>query len=133
MRKLIVTEKNNTAVRIAVILSDGKMKRGKIGRVPTFSFTPDGDEVTVVGMRGHILNLDYPDEFNDWSNVDLKRLVWTEPVKKVTAPELAAALERLAAGVDMVIVATDFDREGELIGVECLEIIRKIRDLWDGK
>ncbi len=126
MRKLIVTEKNNTAVRIAVILSDGKMKRGKIGRVPTFSFTADGDEYTVVGMRGHILNLDYPDEFNDWSNVDLKRLVWTEPVKKVTAPELAAALERLAAGVDMVIVATDFDREGELIGVECLEIIRKV-------
>src|SRR3990172_6335177 len=102
------------------------MKRGKIGRVPTFSFTPDGDEYTVVGMRGHILNLDYPDEFNDWSNVDLKRLVWTEPVKKVTAPELATALERLAAGVDMVIVATDFHREGELIGVECLEIIRKV-------
>ena len=126
MRKLIVTEKNNTAIRIAVILSDAKMKRGKVGRVPTFSYTRDGDEYVVVGMRGHVLNLDYPEELNDWSNVDLKRLVWTEPIKNVTAPEHAAALGTVAKGVDMVIVATDYDREGELIGVECLDIIRKV-------
>ena len=112
MRKLIVTEKLNTAVRIASILSAGKMKRAKIGRVPTFSFPRDGHDVTVVGMRGHILNLDYPDEFNDWSHTDLRRLVWVEPVKKVTEPAFVDALKELARGVDEVIVATDFDREG---------------------
>src|SRR3990170_2782783 len=90
------------------------------------SYTRDGDEYVVVGMRGHVLNLDYPEELNDWSNVDLKRLVWTEPIKNATAPEHAAALGTVAKGVDMVIVATDYDREGELIGVECLDIIRKV-------
>ena len=126
MRKLIVTEKFNTAVRIASILSAGKMKRAKIGRVPTFSFAREGHEYTVVGMRGHILNLDYPDEFNDWANTDLKRLVWVEPVKKVTEPAFVDALKSLAGGVDEVIVATDFDREGELIGTEGLSVIRQV-------
>src|SRR5438445_718421 len=102
------------------------MKRAKVGRVPTFSFTKDGHDITVVGMRGHILNLDYPDEFNDWGNTDLKRLVWVEPVKKVTEPAFADALTELARGVDEVVVATDCDREGELIGKEALEVIRAV-------
>src|SRR5256712_7171338 len=102
------------------------MKRAKIGRVPTFSFTRDGHDYAVVGMRGHILNLDYPDEFNDWANTDLKRLVWVEPVKKVTEPAFVDALKSLARGVDEVIVATDFDREGELIGTEGLSVIRQV-------
>src|SRR3989442_9073983 len=100
------------------------MKRAKVGRVPTFSFTKDGHDITVVGMRGHILNLDYPDEFNDWGNTDLKRLVWVEPGKKVTEPAFADALTELARGVDEVVVATDFDREGELIRKGTPEVIR---------
>ena len=126
MRTLIVTEKLNTAVRIASILSAGKMKRAKVGRVPTFSFTKDGHDYTVVGMRGHVLNLDYPAEFNDWANTDLKRLVWVEPIKTVTEPAFVTALEEVARNVDEVIVATDYDREGELIGMECLEVIRRV-------
>src|SRR5438093_13768412 len=106
------------------------MKRAKIGRVPTFSFPRDGHDVTVVGMRGHILNLDYPDEFNDWSHTDLRRLVWVEPVKKVTEPAFVDALKELARGVDEVIVATDFDREGELIRSEERRVGKECRSRW---
>ena len=123
MRKLIVTEKFNTAIRIAVILSGGKPKRTNLHRVSTFAFTKDGDDYTVVGLRGHILNLDYPDEFNNWSAVDLKRLVWAEPIKRVTEPGIVDVLTEVGRTADEVIVATDFDREGELIGTEALEII----------
>jgi DNA topoisomerase-1 len=126
LRRLIVTEKFNTAVRIAVILSGGKPKRSNLHRVAVFSFAKDGDEVTVIGLRGHILNLDYPDPFNDWTGTKLMDLIWTEPIKKVTEPGIADALTELAHGVDEVIVATDFDREGELIGSEALEVIRKV-------
>src|SRR5256712_13203629 len=97
------------------------MKRAKVGRVPTFSFTKDGHDITVVGMRGHILNLDYPDEFNDWGNTDLKRLVWGEPVKKGTEPALADALKELAPRVDEVVVATGFDRGGGGLGKRGIE------------
>ncbi|HYT00329.1 MAG TPA: DNA topoisomerase I [Thermoplasmata archaeon] len=127
MRRLIVTEKFNAAVRIATILSDGKSKRSYVEGTPAFTFTQGDDRVTVVGLRGHIINLDYPEALNDWARVDLKELVWAEPQKVVTAGKIGAALRVLAADADEVVIATDFDREGELIGVEALEIIKEAR------
>ena len=126
MRKLIVTEKNNTAARIATILSNGSMKRAYPHRVPVFTFSRDGDAHTVLGLRGHIVNLDYPPELNAWERVDLKRLVWAEPVKVVTAPNVEQAIRDVARGHDEVVIATDYDREGELIGVEALNIVKEV-------
>lgn len=127
MRKLIVTEKFNAAVRIATILSDGKAKRSYVDGAPVFEFPSGGDRVQVVGLRGHIINLDYPEALNDWGRVDLNELIWAEPQKVVTAGKIASALRTLAANIDEVIIATDFDREGELIGVEALEIVKSAR------
>ena len=127
MRRLIVTEKFNASVRIATILSGGKSKRTYVEGTPVFEFTQAEDRVQVVGLRGHIINLDYPDALNDWARVDLKELVWAEPQKVVTAGKIGAALKTLAAQADEVIIATDFDREGELIGVEALALIREAR------
>ena len=126
MRRLVITEKNNTAVRIAVILSGGEMKRSYPNRVPVFQFSRDGVDYTVVGLRGHILNLDYPESLNDWERTDLKVLVRAEPEKRVIASGIVGALKEAARGIDEVVVATDFDREGELIGVEALEITRQV-------
>jgi len=50
-------------------------------------------------------------------------------VKKISNRNIADALKKLAEGVDRVIVATDYDREGELIGVEGLEILNKRPDI----
>ena len=127
MRRLIVTEKFNAAVRIATILSDGKAKRTNVEGTSVFEFSQGDDRVRVVGLRGHIINLDYPEALNDWARVDLKELVWAEPQKVVTAGKIGAALKQLAADADEVIIATDFDREGELIGVEALGLIQEVR------
>jgi len=123
LRRLIVTEKFNAAVRIATILSDGKSKPTYVEGTPVFEFSHGEDRVQVVGLRGHIVNLDYPEALNDWARVELKELVWAEPEKVVTAGKIGAALKHLAAEADEIVMATDFDREGELIGVEALEII----------
>ena len=127
MRQLIVTEKFNAAVRIATILSDGKAKRSYVDGAPVFEWPQGQDRYQVVGLRGHIINLDYPDALNDWQRTDLKELIWAEPQKMVTAGKIAAALKTLGSQADEVVVATDFDREGELIGVEALEIIRAVK------
>ncbi len=126
MRQLIVTEKFNAAVRIATILSDGKAKRGSVDGATVFEWSNGGDRYQVAGLRGHIINLDYPDALNDWQRTDLKELIWAEPQKVVTAGKIAAALKTLGAQADEVVIATDFDREGELIGVEALDIIRSV-------
>ncbi len=122
-----MTEKFNAAVRIATILSDGKAKRTNVEGTSVFEFSQGGDRVRVVGLRGHIINLDYPEALNDWARVDLKELVWAEPQKVVTAGKIGAALKQLAVDADEVIIATDFDREGELIGVEALGLIQEVR------
>ncbi len=81
------------------------------------------DDYYVIGLRGHIVELDYPDEFNDWEGTPPKKLVTADPVKTVNpyAVNIMRALEDLVRGSDEIIIATDYDREGELIGVEALE------------
>lgn len=123
MRKLIISEKYNAAQRISVILSGGTAKRTFINKVPVFSFHKNGDFCSIVGLRGHVLDIDYPDELNSWDKVELQRLVWAKPIKKYSALSLFSALEKLATENQQVIIATDYDREGELIGVEALGII----------
>ena len=125
MRKLIVTEKFNTALRIAVILSEGRMDRRRRGPVSLFSFeTPEGP-TTVVGLRGHIVELDYASDLRTWDLTTLPRLLEAEPIRVVTEPAIVEALRELAPQSDRVILATDWDREGEVIAAECLEILRE--------
>ena len=123
MRRLIISEKNNAALRIALILSNNTLKRRSVAGVPVFEFTRDGADYIVMGLRGHIVELDYPDKFNDWSAVSPKDLIYAKPEKKVdpSARRIMNALTDLSSGVDEIIIATDFDREGELIGVEAVQ------------
>lgn len=125
-RTLVVSEKFNTALRIAIVLSDGRMKRGRVEGTPVFEFElPDGT-YAVVGLRGHVVELDYPRELAEWSLDSLPHLLETSPHKTVTERGIVTALQHLARSSDRVIIATDFDREGELIGLECLELLQKV-------
>ena len=125
-RTLVVAEKFNTALRIAVVLSDGRMKRSRIQGTNVFEFDrPDG-HYAVVGLRGHIVELDYPPELHEWTLAGLPQLLETTPRKRVTETGIVAALQSIVRGYDRVIIATDFDREGELIGQECLELLQDV-------
>src|SRR5580658_5698050 len=126
MKTLVVAEKFNTALRIAVVLSDGRMKRARIGGTNVFRFErPDG-EYAVVGLRGHIVELDYPKELAEWTLAGLPKLLDTPPLKRVTETGSVDSLQGSVREFDRVIIATDFDREGELIGLECLQLLQKI-------
>jgi len=122
--KLVICEKNIAAGRIAYILSGGKSKSTRLGKTPVYEFTKDGDIWKVVGLRGHIINLDFPAEFNRWNKIRPSELIEVEPCKKVTEKSIAASLKSLVDKNPFLIVATDYDREGELIGVEAVELIK---------
>lgn len=126
VRTLVVAEKFNTALRIAVVLSDGRMKRSRIEGTNVFEFERPEGPYAVVGLRGHIVELDYPPELKEWTLSGLPRLLETPPLKRVTETGIVTALQSIVRSYDRVIIATDFDREGELIGQECLELLQKV-------
>jgi len=57
--KLVICEKNISARNIAYILSGGNVKNIRIGKTPVYEFKKDDEIWNVIGLRGHIISLDY--------------------------------------------------------------------------
>ena len=117
----IIAEKGTTARRIASILSNGNAKPKKIGNTDAYEF--DGKEV--VGLSGHVFRLDFPTEYNNWSKINPYTLIDAKVVAVALKKTLVKVLAQIAKNADSITIATDYDREGELIGVEALSIIKK--------
>src|SRR3954451_7758018 len=120
--RLIISEKANAAKKIAQFLAEGPVKDGKHRSVPHHPFTWKGEGCVSVGLKGHVLNLEYPEEYSNWQKVEPSSLIDAEILKSVSEKGVAEAVRSLAKKADEVVIATDFDREGELIGVEALSL-----------
>jgi DNA topoisomerase-1 len=120
--RLIISEKANAAKKIAQFLAEGPVKDGKHRSIPHHTFAWQGEECVSVGLKGHVLNLEYPEEYSNWQKVEPSSLIDAEIQKNVSEKGVAEAVRSLAKKADEVIIATDFDREGELIGVEALSL-----------
>ncbi len=121
--RLIITEKNDAAKKIAGILAKNGLKQESFLKVPYYVFTDtDGQEATIIGLKGHVVQVDFPPEYSEWRKVEPKALIDAPLVKTETAKSVVRAVKKLAADASQLIIATDFDREGELIGLEALNI-----------
>jgi len=80
----------------------------------------------VVGLAGHIVELDFPGEYSRWSAHPPSTLIGAPIVSVPTKKDIISALASLAPSATRVTIATDYDREGELIGVEAYNIIRRL-------
>jgi DNA topoisomerase-1 len=123
--QLIIAEKNIAAHRIAQILSGGrKLHISKEGGVPTYAF----DETVVMGLKGHVVDVDFLPEYADWRSREYtpRSLIDAPIVKKPTEKKIVALIKKLGKNADLVTIATDYDTEGELIGKEACEIVRSV-------
>ncbi|MDZ7837059.1 MAG: hypothetical protein U5N58_03425 [Actinomycetota bacterium] len=68
--KLIISEKEIAARRMADILSGGKAKEEKVYGIPTYLFGLDGQNYRAIGLKGHILKVDFPKKYANWFKVD---------------------------------------------------------------
>ena len=118
---LIIAEKHDAAKRIAQILAGSKPRSQRIAGVEAFQF----DDKVVLGLSGHIVGVDYPSEYNNWQKVDCKDLIRAEIVVRPINEKIIDALRSLGKQASRITVATDYDREGELIGVEALKIVQE--------
>ncbi len=117
--KLIITEKDNAARRIAEILSEGTAEVERRNGVNIYRW---GDK-RVVGLSGHVVGLDFPDEYSNWRDVEPVELIDADITTEPTKENIVSALENLAGRASEAVIATDYDREGELIGKEAYELI----------
>ena len=119
--RLIITEKNNSATKIADILSSGSAKSDATYKVPFYTWSDsEGDHMTV-GLKGHVMGVAFPDEYSNWQQTDLHDLIDATLIPEPTDKNVVKAVRKLAKEADSVVIATDFDREGELIGHEALQ------------
>ncbi|RLM59787.1 DNA topoisomerase I [Halobellus sp. Atlit-31R] len=122
--ELIVTEKDNAARRIADILSGGSAEADRLNGVNVYKW---GGK-RCIGLSGHVVGVDFPPEYNDWRDVEPVELIDAPIDKHPTQENIVAALRRLARRAGRVVIATDYDREGELIGKEAYELVREVND-----
>lgn len=121
--RLIITEKNDVASKLAGILAAGPIERDAFYKVPYYVFTDaSGRRNTAVGLKGHVLQVEFPPAYADWRKVDPSALIDAPLVKGETAKSVVRAVRKLAGEADELVIATDFDREGELIGLEARDI-----------
>jgi DNA topoisomerase-1 len=120
--RLIVTEKNNSAKKIAEILGRNPSS-DKTYKVPYYTWSDgDGDHMAI-GLKGHVLGPTFPEGYSSWQKTDLHDLIDAQLIKEPTDKNVVKAIEKVAKKADSLVIATDFDREGELIGLEALERI----------
>jgi DNA topoisomerase-1 len=118
--RLIVTEKNNSAKKIAEILG-GSPKADKAYKVPFYTWSDGQGEHTAIGLKGHVLNPAFPEGYSNWQQTDLHELIDAQLIKEPTDKNVVRALKKVAKDATEIVIATDYDREGELIGLEALE------------
>jgi DNA topoisomerase-1 len=119
--RLIVTEKNNSAKKIADILGRNEAKADKTYKVPFYTWTDGNGEQMTIGLKGHVLGPAFPEGYSNWQKTDLHDLIDAELIKEPTDKNVVKAIRKMAKQADELVIATDFDREGELIGLEALE------------
>ncbi len=121
--RLIVTEKNNSAKKIAEILSGGDAKADAAYKVPFYTWTDSDGEQMAIGLKGHVMSPSFPEDYSNWQQTDLHDLIDADLVKEPTDKNVVRAIRKVAKDATDIVIATDFDREGELIGLEALEEI----------
>jgi Topoisomerase IA len=119
---LIITEKHDAASKIAAILFPDRVQE-RVNGVPAYRSKSAG--AVVIGLAGHIMELDFPPECQKWSALPPRSLARTRVITYPSKKDIASALLVLSAPATRVTIATDYDREGEAIGVEAYRLIKK--------
>ncbi|RLG06739.1 MAG: DNA topoisomerase III [Thaumarchaeota archaeon] len=84
-------------------------------------------ELIVSAVRGHILDSEFPEGFG-WRECDPAKLFDVRRFRdEVRDLKAVRELRRIFRQADLLVIATDNDSEGELIGAEILKIWREVR------
>ncbi len=130
MTELIITEKPKAAQQIAAALADKKPTKKSINGVPYYELSRNGKDIIVASAVGHLFGLAEKNK-KGWRypvfEVEWKSLSEISPSNKFSG-KYVTVLKKLSKEADSFVVATDYDIEGELIGLNAIRFAAKKKD-----
>ena len=130
MYELIIAEKPNASKRIAESLADGKPIKENLNGVPYYKITRGKKDIVVACAVGHLYGLEQK-EGKKWSypifDIEWQASYETKKESAFTKKYLTA-LKKLSKDAKEFTVATDYDIEGEVIGLNVIRYACKQKD-----
>ncbi len=132
---VIIAEKAIAGKRISEILADGTLKSKKEDNAYFWEFDSPlldklkknpKEKIVCIPLSGHILNVDFPKKYSYWQATDVRELA-KAPVEYIAEKEdIVNLIKKKAKDIHTLIIATDYDREGEAIGLEAVELVKEL-------
>ncbi|MBW3019121.1 DNA topoisomerase I [Candidatus Woesearchaeota archaeon] len=131
MYELVITEKPNASKRIAEALADGKPIKEDYKKVPFYKLKHKGKDIVVGCAVGHLFGLAEKKKSKGFSYpvFDIEWVPNYETSKSSAfSKKYLDALKKLCKDANSFTVATDYDIEGEVIGLNIIRYACKQKD-----
>jgi DNA topoisomerase-1 len=128
---LIITEKPAAALKIAESLGETNYKKYSDSGVPFYEFERDGKKFIVGCAVGHLFGISQKTEKGKKAEIPTFDVEWKpnfEARKADYSKKYYTLLKKLVQRASHFIVATDYDIEGEVIGLNIIRFIAKEKD-----
>ena len=130
MVELLISEKPQSALKIATALADDKVIKKENKKIPYYEVKHKGKKIIVGCAVGHLFGLKEIDG-KGWTyptfNYDWIPIYEVNKAAKHTKPYIET-LKKLVKEADEFTICTDFDDEGSLLGYNVLRFIAKKND-----
>jgi DNA topoisomerase-1 len=126
--ELIITEKPNAAEKIAQALADYKPIKKMFQGVAYYEITHKGKDIVVGCAVGHLYTIAEKEKSFKYPSFALEWKATCDVDQKSFTRKYVEALKKIAKGAKEFTVATDYDIEGEVIGLNVIRYICKQKD-----
>ena len=124
MTELIITEKPAQSLKIASALSEGKLEKISEKGAPYYKITNNGKEIFIASAVGHIFILAESSKVKDYPVFDVQ---WKPSFQVSKSSSFTKkyydVLKKLSKEATEIVVATDYDIEGSVIGANVVKFI----------
>jgi DNA topoisomerase-1 len=126
--ELIITEKPNAAKMIAQALADGKPIKESDKGVPYYKVTRGNKDLVIACAVGHLYTVTEKEKSFKYPVFDLHWRPNGDVMKNDFSKKYLSTLKKIAKDAAEFTVATDYDIEGEVIGLNCVRYACKQKD-----
>ncbi len=126
--ELIITEKPNAAEKIAQALADYKPIKESFQGVSYYKITHKGKDIVVGCAVGHLYTVAETEKSFKYPSFALEWKATSDIDPKNFTKKYVATLKKIAKDAKEFTVATDYDIEGEVIGLNVVRYICKRKD-----